>query len=260
MSDVVVLHPGAMGSRLAGELRSVGHKVGWVAEGRSEATEARAAREGLRAVAWSDLSSAEIIVSSCAPQGAVEVGERVAESGFTGLYLEANPLAPPALTCIGELFPPPARFVDGAIIGPPPGRAAGATHLLLSGPPEAVAAAELLWDGTRVVPLVAGEPIGAASAAKSAYALFAKGRLALAVLARALARRAGVVDVLQEQRDRPGAADLVDPELEAQLREVAWRWGPEFDEIASTLQHHGLSPQAASMLRRVWTDLADGNA
>jgi len=260
VTDVVVLHPGAMGSRLGGELRAAGHAVGWVPQGRSNASAERAGREGLTPIPWADLASADVAVCSCAPQGAVDVARRVADAGFAGLYVEANPLSPAALARIGELLPTAVRLVDAAVIGPPPGRATGPTQLVLSGPPDDVAAAQRLWIGTLVETVVAGQAIGAASAAKTAFALFNKGRLALAVLARALARDAGVSDVMQAQANRPGVSDLVEPDLEAQLAAVAWRWGPEFDHIAETLDHYGLSPQAAIALRQVWTALLPGTA
>ena len=47
MSVVALLHPGAMGSRLGGELAGVGHEVRWCSAGRSPATRARTEAEGL---------------------------------------------------------------------------------------------------------------------------------------------------------------------------------------------------------------------
>lgn len=189
MAHVVVLHPGAMGSRLGGELRRAGHQVSWVAEGRSDASAERAYREGLSTASWSQVSDADVVLASCAPQGAVDVAECVAASGFDGLYVEANPLAPPKLSRIGAVLGP-ARLVDAAVIGPPPG-ATGRTQLILSGDPDDVGRVGRLWDGSVVEVLVAGSAIGAASAAKASYALFNKGRLALALLARSLAEPGG---------------------------------------------------------------------
>ncbi|HET6986118.1 MAG TPA: DUF1932 domain-containing protein [Kribbella sp.] len=39
------------------------------------------------------------------------------------------------------------------------------------------------------------------------------------------------------------------------LKSVAWRWGPEFDELAETLDNAGLEGDAARALRQVWTRL-----
>ena len=41
----------------------------------------------------------------------------------------------------------------------------------------------------------------------------------------------------------------------AVARSVAWRWGPEFDELAETLDVAGLDGDAARALRQVWTKL-----
>lgn len=257
MAHVVVLHPGAMGSRLGGELRRAGHQVSWVEQGRSQASAARAGREGLLPCAWADVARADVIVCSCAPQGAVDVATRVAAAGFPGLYLDANPLSPATLAAIGDTLGE-ATFVDAAVIGPPPGTSDSPTHLVLSGEPQGVAVAGRLWQGTGVSVLVAGQTVGAASAAKAAFALYNKGRLALAVLARSLARSAGVEDVLKAQAERASAGVLAEADLESGLADVAWRWGPEFDEIAATLAAYGLRPGPVAELRHMWSDLDPG--
>jgi len=243
-----------MGSRLAAELRRAGHPVWWVPQGRSAASTRRAADEGLVARSWAELAAAEVIVCSCAPQGAVDVARRVAKTDFHGVYVEANPLSPRSLDSVVGALGEGVQLVDAGIIGPPPG-IGPATHLVLSGPAAAVQVVADLWETTPVTPIVAGPQVGQASAAKAAYALFNKGRIALAVLARSLAAAAEVTDVLTNQSGRPGADILGDAELETSLREVAWRWGPEFDEIARTLAEHQLSPDVATVLRQVWTQL-----
>jgi hypothetical protein len=101
-----------------------------------------------------------------------------------------------------------------------------------------------------------GEQVGAASAAKSSYALYNKGKAALAVLAFELAAKHGVTDALVAQQVRPDASSLADPELVDRLGKVAWRWGPEFDELAETLDAAGLEGDAARGLRQVWTRLS----
>jgi hypothetical protein len=112
-----------------------------------------------------------------------------------------------------------------------------------------------LWAGTAVTPMVVGVEPGAASAAKSAYALYNKGKAALAVLAFELAAKHGVTDALTAQHTRADGGSLKDSGLPEQLRSVAWRWGPEFDELAETLDAAGLEGDAARALRQVWTKL-----
>jgi 3-hydroxyisobutyrate dehydrogenase-like beta-hydroxyacid dehydrogenase len=251
---VVVFHPGAMGSKLAGQLVAAGHEVHWVPEGRSEASKVRAEEAGLigtsfaQAVDW-----AEVVLCSCAPQGAVDIAKQVGSEGFSGLYVEANPLSPTSLR-EAQSAVPDATFVDAGVVGPPPTGGPSPTHLMLSGTAADQVAA--LWEGTAVTPMVVGTEPGAASAAKSSYALYNKGKAALAVLAFQLAEKHGVTEALVAQQTRADAGSLKDPSLPDQLRSVAWRWGPEFDELAETLDDAGLEGDAARALREVWTKLS----
>jgi 3-hydroxyisobutyrate dehydrogenase-like beta-hydroxyacid dehydrogenase len=193
-----------------------------------------------------------VVLCSCAPQGAVGIAEQVGRSGFAGIYIEANPLSPRSLEQAQAALPE-ATFVDAGVVGPPPKGGPSPTHLMLSG--TAAQQAADLWAGTAVTPMVVGAEPGAASAAKSAYALYNKGKAALAVLAFELAAKHGVTDALTAQHTRADGGSLKDPGLPEQLRSVAWRWGPEFDELAETLDAAGLEGDAARALRQVWTKL-----
>lgn len=250
---IAVFHPGAMGSQLARQLVAAGHEVHWVPAGRSQASVERAEAAGLIGTSFADaVGSAEVVLCSCAPQGAVEIAREVGAAGFGGIYVEANPLSPKSLQEAQDALPA-ATFVDAGVVGPPPTGGPSPTHLMLSG--SAASTAAELWAGTAVTPMVVGETVGAASAAKSAYALYNKGKAALAVLAFQLAEH-GVTDALVAQQVRGDAGSLKDPGLPETLRSVAWRWGPEFDELAETLDAAGLEGDAARALREVWTKLS----
>jgi 3-hydroxyisobutyrate dehydrogenase-like beta-hydroxyacid dehydrogenase len=250
---IAVFHPGAMGSMLAKQLVAAGHEVHWVPEGRSEASQARAEDAGLIGTPFAEaVGTVEAILCSCAPQGAVEIAKQVGHEAFSGLYIEANPLSPASLR-EAQAAVPEATFVDAGVVGPPPTGGPSPTHLMLSGAEAEAAAA--LWAGTAVTPMVVGSEPGAASAAKSSYALYNKGKAALAVLAFQLAEKHGVTEALVAQQTRADAGSLKDPGLPEQLRSVAWRWGPEFDELAETLDAAGLEGDAARALRQVWTKL-----
>ena len=250
---IAVFHPGAMGSKLAAQLVAAGHEVHWVPEGRSEASAVRASEAGLIGTPFADaVGVAEAVLCSCAPQGAVDIAKQVGQAGFAGLYIEANPLSPMSLREARSAVPA-ATFVDAGVVGPPPTGGPSPTHLMLSG--AAADQAAELWAGTAVTPMVVGAEPGAASAAKSSYALYNKGKAALAVLAFQLSEKYGVTDALTAQQVRADAGSLKDPGLPEQLRSVAWRWGPEFDELAETLDAAGLEGDAARALRQVWTKL-----
>jgi 3-hydroxyisobutyrate dehydrogenase-like beta-hydroxyacid dehydrogenase len=251
---IAVFHPGAMGSQLAAQLVAAGHEVHWVPEGRSAASVTRAQEAGLIGSPFAEaVGTAEAVVCSCAPQGAVDIARQVGQAGFSGLYIEANPLSPKSLREAQSALPD-ATFVDAGVIGPPPTGGPSPTHLMLSG--SAADRAAELWSGTAVTPMVVGSEPGAASAAKSSYALYNKGKAALAVLAFQLAEKYGVTEALTAQQVRADAGSLKDPELPEHLTSVAWRWGPEFDEIAETLDAAGLEGNAARALREVWTKLS----
>jgi 3-hydroxyisobutyrate dehydrogenase-like beta-hydroxyacid dehydrogenase len=245
---VALLHPGAMGARIGAELVRAGHQVRWLDVGRSAATRQRAQDAGLSACVDVArlLAGAATVISVCPPQGALDVARLVAGGEFSGTYVDANPVSLATLTKIaGALEGAGATVVDGGIVGPPP-RPGGLTHLYLAGDRAVAATVAGLFSGTDVTPKLVGSELGAASAAKQAYALFNKGRMVLAALAAELAQAYGVLDVLAAESARPGAELLAElPDLRAGLAEVGWRWGPEFEQIADSLADAGADPALA---------------
>jgi 3-hydroxyisobutyrate dehydrogenase-like beta-hydroxyacid dehydrogenase len=245
---VALLHPGAMGARIGAQLVLAGVEVRWLSAGRSTVTRQRAEAAGLVPTRNLEalLEEAEIVVSVCPPQGALDVARQVAGAGFAGTYVDANPVAPATLAEIAaSVEAVGATIVDGGIVGPPP-RKGQHTHLYLAGHESAVDRVADLFAGTDVTPMVVGSELGAASAAKQAYALFNKGRMVLAAAAADLAESHGVLHVLAAESDRPGADMLGElPALRAGLAEVGWRWGPEFEQIAATLAAEGADPALA---------------
>src|SRR5688572_32943987 len=93
-----------MGSRVAGELVGAGHEVRWLATGRSAQTEERANREGLVPAAspYELLRGVGLVVSVCPPQVAVEVVSMLAHAGFSGTYVDANPVSPVLLGDVAD--------------------------------------------------------------------------------------------------------------------------------------------------------------
>jgi 3-hydroxyisobutyrate dehydrogenase-like beta-hydroxyacid dehydrogenase len=246
---VGVLHPGEMGAVVAGALRERGETMLWASAGRSAATAERADAAGLEDAG--DIAEVcrrcEILLSICPPHAAAEVA-RAAHS-FTGIYVDANAIAPGTARAIAKLQP---RLVDGGIIGPPPSRP-GTTRLYLSGSEaERIAA---LFTGTNLeTRVLSGEP-GAASALKAAYAGWTKGSAALLLTMRELARAEEVEDALLEEWR------LSIPELgehvagaERSARRKGWRWVGEMEEIAHGMAAHdlptGFHEAAAEVFRR----------
>jgi 3-hydroxyisobutyrate dehydrogenase-like beta-hydroxyacid dehydrogenase len=246
---VGVLHPGEMGAAVAGALRDRGETVLWASRGRSAATAARAQAAGLEdAHDVRELCRrCEVLLSICPPHAAVDVAR--AASGFTGVYVDANAIAPGTARTIAELQP---RFVDGGIVGPPP-HEPGTTRLYLSGDEAELIA--VLFTGTSVDARVVSAEPGAASALKAAYAGWTKGSAALLLAVRELARAEQVEDTLLDEWR------LSIPELEEHLagaqrsaHRKGWRWIGEMEEIAQSMAVHdlptGFHEAAAEVFRR----------
>lgn len=221
-----------MGAAIGAILVERGHEVLWRPEGRSGASAQRAEQAGLRAD--EQLTGAEAILSICPPHAALAVAESL--RGSDALVLDGNAISPSTASRIGALIG--ERFVDGAIVGPPPVRE-GTTRLYLSGPRAGEIAA--LFEGTRLEPVqLEGSPV-AASALKMAYAAWTKGSAALLLAAASAARALKVEDALLAEWRRS------QPHLEERLGEAAkaartkgWRWTGEMTEIASTFETAGL--------------------
>ncbi|MBI2161420.1 MAG: NAD(P)-dependent oxidoreductase, partial [Candidatus Rokubacteria bacterium] len=192
MTTIGLLHPGEMGAAVGAAARADGARVLWASAGRGAATRGRASAAGLEdARTLTDLvRGSEVILAVCPPHAATDLARAVAALRFTGLYVDANAVAPATAREIGEIVEKAgATFVDGGIIGGPP-QQRGTTRLYLSGAGAACVAA-LFPRGPLEAIVVPGEP-GAASALKMAYAGWNKGHAALLMAVRALAAAEGV--------------------------------------------------------------------
>src|SRR5712692_10138117 len=117
-----IVHPGEMGISLAAAALESGRPVYWASEGRSTQTRERASRFDLQdMVNLANLcANCSIIVSVCPPHAAETVAEQVLAHGFTGLYLDANAIAPQrAMQMSQAMTARGVTFVDGGIIGGP---------------------------------------------------------------------------------------------------------------------------------------------
>jgi len=246
---VGLLHPGEMGAAVGGALTDRGETVLWASAGRSSATAERAKAAALEDVGDVEeiCRRCEILLSICPPHAALDVAREA--SGFAGVYVDANAIAPDTARAVAEVQP---RVVDGGIVGPPPIEP-GRTRLYLSGTEAAEVAA--LFSGTNVDARVISGEIGAASALKAAYAGWTKGSAALLLTVRELAQAEGVEDALLEEWR------LSIPELEQRLTGAersasrkGWRWIGEMEEIAHSMSAHdlpaGFHEAAAEVFRR----------
>lgn len=272
-----LLYPGEMGAAVGGCLAGAGHTVRWASAGRGPATAARARQAGLTdaGTVGEVARQSDVIVSVCPPHAAAEVARSVAAAGraeparraapraaaaapgsgggFRGVFVDANAVSPATTRAIaGIIEASGASYVDGGIIGLPPGQADG-TRLYLSGP----RAGEIrdLFAGTGIDARITGGGIGAASAVKMAYAAWTKGTAALLLAAQALATAEGVQDTLLAEWA------LSQPDLAGRAAGAArsagakgWRWVAEMEQIAGSMAAAGLPPgfhqAAAEVFRR----------
>lgn len=254
MTSIGLLHPGAMGASLGAELVNAGHGVFWVPDGRSAESHERAEAADLVGVPSLPalVEQVDAIVSICPPHAAVDVAGLVAASGFDGLYVDANAVAPTTTAAIGDKVAP-ARFVDGAVVGPP-ASAPGDTRLYLSGA-EAAAIAEW-FVGTRVEPVVLDGRIGAASALKAAFATWTKVSSAMLAATADYAQHEGVLEALRAewQRRMPDTVGRLD-HMAPVLAEKAWRFEGEMHEAAIAFEDAampaGFHRAAAEVYRRI---------
>ena len=239
MTTLGLLHPGAMGTAVGAALRAQGHRVLWASAGRSAATAARAHQHGLEDAGTlaAVCAQAAVILSICPPHAAEDVANEVAALGFTGLYLDANAIAPAkAQRLAATLAAAGSAFIDGGLIGGPPWQPG--TTLALSGPRAAELAA--LFAGTPLATEVLGPEVGSASALKMCYAAYSKGTTALLVAALATADQLGVREALLRQWEGDGGPAAQAPQRARGVTAKAWRFTGEMEEIAATFRGAGL--------------------
>ncbi len=255
MTIVTLLHPGTMGAAIGRQAMCGGATVRWAAAGRSTATRKRAASAGLEehADVAASVDGADVVLSICPPAHAEEVARSIA--GYSGIYVEANAIAPARAQRIAALLPE-ARVVDGGIIGVPPHHP-GTTRLYLSGDADGVPE---LFDGTALEVITLPGGIGRASALKMAYASYQKTSRVLAAVAHALAAEHGVDEYLTREADLLRSFPLADIDQFPGAAAKAWRWAPEMREAADTLRDAALPAElalgAATALER-WTSAKD---
>lgn len=258
---VGILHPGEMGAAVGAALATRAVDVRWVPVGRSESTRRRAEQAGLRPVpTLQDLvEQSQVILSICPPAEAIRVATEVARLGFSGVYVDANAVAPSTAEQIGAaIHAVGASFVDASIIGPPPG-AGRQTTVYVSGP-GAPAVADLLAGSDQLVVRTLGTTSttaasASASALKMCYAAWTKGTQALLLAIRSAASAYDVDDALVDEWNRSQPTLAARCEAAARSAPKAWRWSAEMHEIAITFASAGLpsgfSTSAAEIFDRL---------
>lgn len=240
MTTLALLHSGELGTAVGICALAGGAQVAWSSAGRREQSRQRALAAGFRHCDSLDelLRIADIAISVCPPHAAVDLAQSVAEAGFSGLFVDANAIAPSTVRRIADLMQAAGiGFLDGGIIGPPPAPGARSTLYLSGGDARAI---ETLFAGTSLTVRRIDGPVGAASALKACYAAWNKGATALLANVRALAAHEGVEAALLEEWTHAQPDALKRGDHARQSARKAWRWTGEMDETAATFRDAGL--------------------
>lgn len=257
LATIAILMPGDMGHAIGRVLHDHGHDVITCLDGRGDHTRARALRAGFRDVGSLDavVGEADLILSILPPSAALDQARLVANCmtalGRTPVYADCNAVSPKTSIAVGEVIAGAgARYIDGGIIGLPPGHGSG-PRIYVSGPEHQILS-PLNGKGFEVIGM--GPEIGQASAMKMTYAALTKGTWTLHLAILLTAEQLGVSDTLigEFADSQPAALKGMRDRLPFLPADSA-RWVGEMEEIASTFADAGVTPGfhdgAAAMFR-----------
>lgn len=243
-STIAVMSPGDMGHAVGRTLREQGFRVITALDGRSARSRELAERGGLEdAGTLAKLIAEADLVLSIMPPGAAQAfataaAEAMGTTGATPVFADCNAVAPATTQRIGGIVGAAgAPFVDGGIIGAPPGKATP-PRLYVSGP-DAGLLLPLAGPELKIVSL--GPEVGRASALKMCYAALTKGTMTLDTSVLLAGTRLGVYDELKAEF--AGSQQAAFKRMENRvpwLAADAERWTGEMEEIAATFGAAGL--------------------
>lgn len=246
IETIGVVSTGDMGHAVGRTLREGGFRVITTLDGRSERSARLATQGGIEDVG--DLAAligqVDLLMSVMPPAAAIEFATRTVEqmnaTGATPLFADCNAIAPAtSRTIAGIIKSAGADYLDGGIIGMPPGRK-NPPRLYVSGDrPERL---EILGRPDMIVRTLEGG-VGAASAIKMCYAALNKGAMTLETLVLVGAAQLGLADELHRELAEAQPQTLARMEGRVPwLAADAERWSGEMLEIARTFADVGLTP------------------
>ncbi len=244
---VAIMSPGEMGHAVGRALNWGGLGVITCLKGRSKLSRKFADQGGIRDVPslGEMLAEADLVLSIVPPGQALDnartVAEAMAASGHTPPYADCNAVSPATTRRIGEeIARAGADYIDGGIVGPPPGKGAP-PRFYVSGARAGVMS-EL--DGMGIKIRAIGDEIGRASGLKMCYASLTKGTLALQTAVVTVAEALGLTEELRDELLESRGA--VYKQMESGIRRlpsVSARFIGEMEEIAATDEAAGVTPK-----------------
>jgi L-threonate 2-dehydrogenase len=260
---ISIIAPGAMGAGLAARMTRAGARVLTLTSGRSAVTLGRARLAGMEAGGERDVCESEILLSIVPPGQAIALARQLApflrESASKPVFVDCNAVGPATVAEIAAVVEETGTpFVDGCIIGTPPGPDGPAPALFVSG--ERAAEVALLNDYGQDI-RVMDAPVGAASTLKMSYAGITKGLTALASAMILAAERAGAAEALQEELSR-SQKTLLDrfARTVPDMFPKAYRWVAEMEEIAAFLGEERPESQIYHGIAGLYRRLAEDHA
>ncbi len=260
---VAIVGAGTMGAALGRRIGDHGGLVTTVLDGRSPGTVARAQAAGMADRSLAEIGDCDLLLSVTPPDAALPLARALARQLGPGrprlAYLDCNAIAPrTSCEIAGLLSNANTAYIDGAIVGGPPGRDGPAPIIFVSGP-DAELAAPLRSYGLDIRRLDA--PVGSASALKMALAVVSKGVTAMLCLGGMAAASAGVLDAFSDQlsRGQPGVLAWGDAQIPG-LHAKASRWVQEMRILEQILDHPPGSPAIFSGLAALYGWAAEGES
>ncbi|MDG2313054.1 MAG: DUF1932 domain-containing protein [Alphaproteobacteria bacterium] len=244
INTIAIMGTGDMGHAVGRALIKEGFRVITALIGRSERSCKLAKLGGLEDVGSLEnlIKESDLFLSIMPPHEALRFASLscniIDKTGSKTVYADFNAIAPGTSKEIGGVFNKSGlAFIDGSIIGPPPGKNI-ITRMYSSGY-ESETLLSLSGPNLNFVSL--GSEIGRASALKMCYAALTKGTMALDLAALLAGKKMGVYEELKTEfiNSQEAAYGRMESRL-PWLSTDAGRWSGEMDEIALSFDSVGL--------------------
>ena len=262
VKTVGVMSPGDMGSGVGGILVRSGLRVITSLKGRSEASSTRAAEQGIVDVGSLDdvVASSDLMLSILVPSEALVFAASAAESivrtNSHVAFADCNAVSPATGVKIGKIITAAGgMFIDAGIIGGSP--RTGAIPRFYASGEHAGILAELDGKGMSV-PVMRGA-IGRASGLKMLYAALTKGTAALHASTLMAAKSLGLFDDLIHELEQSQSGTLTAMGRVNSISAQAFRWIGEMEEIASTFEDAGVTPNIHAGAAETFQKISDSS-
>jgi 3-hydroxyisobutyrate dehydrogenase-like beta-hydroxyacid dehydrogenase len=256
------MSPGDMGSGVGGILVRSGLRVITSLKGRSEASSTRAAEQGIVDIGSLDdvVASSDLMLSILVPSEALAFAASAAESivrtNSHVAFADCNAVSPATGVKIGKIITAAGgMFIDAGIIGGSP--RTGAIPRFYASGEHAGILAEL--DGKGIsVPVMRGA-VGRASGLKMLYAALTKGTAALHASTLMAAKSLGLFDDLIHELEQSQSGTLTAMGRVNSISAQAFRWIGEMEEIASTFEDAGVTPNIHAGAAETFQKISDSS-